>query len=372
VPPARAACRRPRRLAPALALLALLAPGCVSGPPRDPRAVRAPDLVPVAGVDPSLRIELRYATANNFAGRAVYPATAEAYLQRPAAAALARAAARVRPEGFGLLVYDAYRPWRVTNYFWEITPPEQRNFVADPKAGSRHNRGCAVDLTLYDLATGAAVAMPSAYDEFSARAHPAYAGGTDAERRHRDLLRAAMAAEGFTVNDDEWWHFDFRGWEEWPVLDVGFEELAGRRGRRRSPEHRTGEGSGRLVRVSGARSPGAPRSPPVPCSRPRARRLRLGWSPTSATGCLRRSRRSSSTARRRRSSATSRPSSTTTASTVASSGGRTVPSRARSCCAISVRERAVRCRSPTRGRSRSPGTASSSWPTTGPTASSWA
>ncbi|KAB2964485.1 MAG: M15 family metallopeptidase, partial [Thermoanaerobaculia bacterium] len=138
------------------------------------------------------------------------------FLQRPAGDA----------GGLGLLVYDAYRPWRVTKRFWDRTPRAQRAFVAHPRQGSRHNRGCAVDLTLVDLATGRSLPMPSEYDEFSARAHPSYAGGTAEERAHRDLLRAALEAEGFTVYENEWWHFDFAGWERYPVLDLPFEALA--------------------------------------------------------------------------------------------------------------------------------------------------
>ena len=109
--------------------------------------------------------------------------------------------------------------------FWEATPPSQRIFVANPARGSKHNRGCAVDLTVVELASGRALEMPSAYDDFSERAHPGYAGGTAEERANRDTLRAAMEAEGFTVYENEWWHFDFEGWERYPVLDLPFEGL---------------------------------------------------------------------------------------------------------------------------------------------------
>ena len=205
---------------PALVALALFA-ACASGPPRDPHATRTSDLVELSGVDPTIRIELRYATPNNFTGRAVYPPEARAQLQRPAAEALARVSAALRPKGYGLLVFDGYRPWSVTKLFWDITPPEKRAFVADPKQGSRHNRGCAVDLTLYELASGKEVEMPSPWDDFTEKASPEYQGGTAEQRAHRDLLRAAMEAEGFTVYENEWWHFDYKGWEEWPVMDVG-------------------------------------------------------------------------------------------------------------------------------------------------------
>jgi D-alanyl-D-alanine dipeptidase len=206
------------RIAVALATVALAA--CASGPPRESGDLLAPDLVAVTSVDPTIRLDVRYATADNFVGRPVYPPHPRVLLQRPAAAALGRASATLREQGFGLIVFDAYRPWSVTRLFWKVTPPAQRDYVADPRKGSRHNRGCAVDLTLYELASGEPVPMPSAYDDFSERAHPDFAGGTAEQRRHRDLLRAAMEAEGFTVYSHEWWHFDYQGWERYPILDL--------------------------------------------------------------------------------------------------------------------------------------------------------
>ena len=108
---------------------------------------------------------------------------------------------------------------------FEATPVELRHFVADPSQGSRHNRGCAVDLTLYDRRTGQAVSMPSVYDEMSDRAYPSYAGGTLEARERRDLLRKAMEREGFTVYEAEWWHFDFKGWQQYPIVNLDFEKL---------------------------------------------------------------------------------------------------------------------------------------------------
>jgi len=187
-------------------------------PPVQRADLRAPDLVPLGTLSPTLKFEIRYATADNFLGEPVYERAAP-MLQRPAAAALLAVHERLRELGYGLLVYDAYRPWSVTKVFWEATPPELRQFVADPAQGSRHNRGCAVDLTLYDLATGAAVDMPSGYDEFTARAYPDWPGGTALQRFHRELLRSEMEAAGFTVYEHEWWHFDYRDWQLYPVLD---------------------------------------------------------------------------------------------------------------------------------------------------------
>ena len=193
-------------------------------PPVEEGDFREPELVDLLTVMPDLRLEIRYATDNNFLGTAVYR-QGRAFLQRPAAEALKRAQARVKQQGYGLLVHDAYRPWYVTKMFWDATPEEHKIFVADPSEGSRHNRGGAVDLTLYDLATGRPVEMPGGYDEFSERSHSDYAGGTESQRQRRDLLRHAMEAEGFTVYPEEWWHFDYREWELYPILNLTFEEI---------------------------------------------------------------------------------------------------------------------------------------------------
>ena len=123
------------------------------------------------------------------------------------------------------MVFDGYRPWSITKIFWDQTPPDKRQFVADPAKGSRHNRGCAVDLSLFYLKTGKEVEMPSAYDEFTERAYPTYQGGEPEQRRLRELLRAAMEAQGFTVNRYEWWHFDFKGWRQYPILNISFNKL---------------------------------------------------------------------------------------------------------------------------------------------------
>jgi CubicO group peptidase (beta-lactamase class C family)/D-alanyl-D-alanine dipeptidase len=192
-------------------------------PPAEPGA-REAELVDLVALDETIRLDIRYATTNNFMG-AVFYDTPRAFLQRPAAKALVRAHQWLAPLGYGLLIHDAYRPWYVTKMFWDATPEAQRDFVADPSRGSRHNRGCAVDLTLYALATGQPVRMPGGYDELSQRSYPDYPGGTSAERWQRDLLRRAMEAEGFTVNDVEWWHFDFREWAAYPVLNLTFDAI---------------------------------------------------------------------------------------------------------------------------------------------------
>jgi D-alanyl-D-alanine dipeptidase len=132
----------------------------------------------------------------------------------------------LKPLGYGLLVHDAYRPWYVTKVFWDATPDDKKIFVADPAKGSRHNRGCAVDITLYDLKTKKPIDMVSTYDETTDRAYPNYPGGTSLQRWHRDLLRAAMEAEGFTVYEAEWWHFDYKDWQHYPILNIRFSDIA--------------------------------------------------------------------------------------------------------------------------------------------------
>ena len=159
-------------------------------PPAEAGDLRAPDLVDLAALDPTIKLDIRYATANNFLGTPLYT-SARAFLQRPAAEALLQAHQAFEPEGYGLLIHDAYRPWHVTKLFWDATPESGHAFVADPAQGSKHNRGAAVDLTLYDRKTGQAVAMVGGYDEFSPRSNPDYPGGTSLQ-----ALAARPAAAG--------------------------------------------------------------------------------------------------------------------------------------------------------------------------------
>ena len=181
-------------------------------------------LVELVKMDPTIKLDIRYATANNFIGQPVYK-EARAFLQAPAAAALANVSRKAKQHGFGLLVFDGYRPLQVTQLFWDLTPPDKRKFVANPKNGSRHNRGCAVDLSFYDLKTGKEVEMPSGYDEMNEKAYPNYTGGTKEQRERRDLLISLMHAEGFIVNSVEWWHYDYKDWMKYPLLDVPFSDI---------------------------------------------------------------------------------------------------------------------------------------------------
>jgi D-alanyl-D-alanine dipeptidase len=192
--------------------------------PKEKGDFRKPDLVELVKLDSTIKLDVRYATTENFLGRPVYK-EARAFLQRPAAEALMRANRKLREKGYGLLVFDGYRPWSVTKLFWDSTPQDKKRFVADPSQGSRHNRGCAVDLTLYDLRSGREVNMPSGYDEFTDRAYPNYSGGTEEQRRMREMLREAMESEGFTIYEFEWWHFDYKDWKQYAILDISFDQI---------------------------------------------------------------------------------------------------------------------------------------------------
>ncbi len=194
-------------------------------PPAEHGDFRKPDLVELIKLDPTIKLDIHYATSNNFLGTPLYE-EARAFLQRPAAEALVRANRELHKQGYGLLIFDGYRPWYVTKMFWDATPPADHNYVANPAEGSKHNRGCAVDLTIYDLKSGEPVAMPSGYDEMSERAHADYTGGTEQERANRAILRRAMEAEGFTVYPDEWWHFDYKDWQKYRIGNVPFAQIS--------------------------------------------------------------------------------------------------------------------------------------------------
>ena len=215
------------RITPLHPVEELRAAALKDAPPHEDGPFRKPDLVELVTLDPSIKLDIRYATSNNFMGTPMYT-QARAFLQRPAAEALLRALPQLKEQGYGVIIHDGYRPWYVTKIFWDATPNPQKIFVADPQKGSRHNRGCAVDLSLYDLKTGEEVAMPSGYDEMTERAYAHYPGGTDEERARRDLLRHAMVQQGFEVNPTEWWHFDYRDWRQYPIGTQTFEQLESR------------------------------------------------------------------------------------------------------------------------------------------------
>jgi D-alanyl-D-alanine dipeptidase len=193
-------------------------------PPAEAAPKRTFDLVDLTTIDPGIKLDVRYASSNNFIGFPLYERPA-AYLQRPAAEALGRVERALAAKGYGLLIHDAYRPWFVTKMFWDATPEPDHMFVADPAQGSRHNRGCAVDLTLYELKTGRAVEMTGRYDEMSPRSYAGYVGGTSRQRWLRALLRGEMEAQGFVVYPEEWWHFDYKDWSDYAIGNATFAEL---------------------------------------------------------------------------------------------------------------------------------------------------
>lgn len=182
------------------------------------------ELVDVQASIPDLILDLRYARPENLFGRAVYPPSARCYLRRDAAERLARAADRLRKEdGTRLVAFDCYRPHAVQKQMWELFP--KKGYVADPKGGSVHNRGGAIDLSLADR-DGRPLPMPSEFDEFTRRSWHSYTGGSAVERKNRDRLEAAMIAEGFAPIRMEWWHYEAPGARGWKLLDDSFDELA--------------------------------------------------------------------------------------------------------------------------------------------------
>ena len=212
------------RIDPVRPVAELRAEALAASPPDEPGPFRDSELVEVTGLEPGIRLDVRYATTNNFMSSVFYD-EARVFLQRPAAEGVARAHRALAEHGYGLLLHDGYRPWYVTKMFFDATPESQKIFVADPANGSRHNRGSAIDLNLYDLATGQPAGMVGTYDEFSPRSFPNYPGGTSRQRWQRELLRRAMEAEGFTVYEAEWWHFDHDDWREYAIQNATFGEL---------------------------------------------------------------------------------------------------------------------------------------------------
>jgi len=195
-----------------------------ASPPREEGEFRSPEFAELIKIDDTIKLDIRYAGTNNFMGAPFY-SQARAFMQKPAAEAVVRVQTTLREAGYGLLIHDAYRPWYVTKMFYDGTPDSMKDFVADPSRGSRHNRGCAVDLTLYSLKSGHPIQMVSGYDEFTPRAFPDYPGGTASQRWHREFLRRAMEAEGFNVYEYEWWHFDFRLWRKYGINNLLFENI---------------------------------------------------------------------------------------------------------------------------------------------------
>jgi len=212
------------RIKPVRPVKELIKEALKAKPPKEQGDFLPIDLVELTRLDATIKLDVRYATTNNFLGEVFYDEP-RSFLQRPAAEALVRVHRKLKERGYGLLVHDGYRPWYVTKVFWDATPEDRKIFVANPAQGSRHNRGCAVDLTLYDLNTGEVIEMPGTYDETTDRSYPNYPGGTSLQRWHRELLRDAMEAEGFTVYEAEWWHFDYKDWKRYPIGNIRFDQI---------------------------------------------------------------------------------------------------------------------------------------------------
>ena len=180
------------------------------------------ELVELVGVIPGLQLDIRYATTNNFTGEVIYK-IAKAYARKPVAEALKRVQSDLKDQGLELKIHDGYRPYAATVKFYEVYG--DTTFVASPYQGSRHNRGCAIDLTLINSKTKKELNMPTPYDSFQEEAFPNYPLKDEEAIKNRTLLITAMEKRGFKVYDSEWWHFDFMGWENFDVLDIDFEEL---------------------------------------------------------------------------------------------------------------------------------------------------
>ena len=171
---------------------------------------------------PGIILDIRYATTNNFTGEKIYN-LARAYARKPVAEALKKAQEEFSKHGVGIKIYDAYRPYSATVKFYEVY--HDTTYVASPYKGSRHNRGCAIDMTLVDLKTGEELKMPTEYDSFKKEAWPSTPAKDPLIKRNRDLIISVMERHGFKVNASEWWHFDFVGWQKFDVMDIDFEDL---------------------------------------------------------------------------------------------------------------------------------------------------
>lgn len=181
----------------------------------------APDLVELNRIIPDIVLDIRYATTNNFVGEVLYP-SARCFLAREPALALKKVQADLKKQGYRLKVFDGYRPLSVQKRMWEILPDNR--YVADPATGSNHNRAYSVDVTLLNL-DGSDVLMPSEFDDFSERAHMDYMDCPAEAIRHRKILHETMQRHGFSGIDSEWWHFNYKGYKDKPVLDISLDQL---------------------------------------------------------------------------------------------------------------------------------------------------
>ena len=180
------------------------------------------ELINLETLVPGLVLDIRYATTNNFTGEKIYN-LARAYARKPVAEQLKAIQAELNKKGLGIKIFDGYRPYKATVRFYEVY--HDTTYVASPYRGSRHNRGCALDLTVINLKTGEELKMPTGYDSFQKEAWPRTPVADPVIRANRTMLIDVMERHGFKVNGSEWWHFDFIGWRNYEVLDIDFEEL---------------------------------------------------------------------------------------------------------------------------------------------------
>ena len=180
-------------------------------------------LVDLKKLDDEFQLDIRYASTNNFM-RSKFYKNERAFFNMSAADRLIEAKNDLKELGYGIIIYDAYRSWFVTKMFWEGTPENLKHFVANPENGSSHNKGCAIDIGLYDIETGESIVMISGYDEFTERAYPNYMGGSKKQRDIRDMLIQVMERNDFNVYEYEWWHFNYNGCDS-GIMNYSFEEL---------------------------------------------------------------------------------------------------------------------------------------------------
>ena len=172
-------------------------------------------LIDIQSIAPDIKMDMRYATPNNFLKQAVY-SKARCLLRDPVARSIQRAQDALKTQGYGLKLYDCYRPLSVQKAMWKIFPDGR--YVANPATGSRHNRGAAVDVTLVD-SQGRDLEMPSEFDEFTDRAYRNSPAMTDTARKHVQILTTALEAQGLTTIDSEWWHYDGPNWRHYGILN---------------------------------------------------------------------------------------------------------------------------------------------------------
>ncbi|EKD27566.1 MAG: hypothetical protein ACD_79C00672G0003 [uncultured bacterium] len=183
------------------------------------------ELINLSDLDSDFKIDLRYATENNFTKMILYK-NAVPLIQKPAGLALLKVNKELKKKGFVLIIYDAYRPLYVTKQLWDIVKDtNMRFFLANPAKGSVHNRGCSVDVSLFDLKNNCVVTMPSGYDDMTYRSKTSYKSKTSRENEMRDLLINEMLKQGFLSCSLEWWHFDYKDWERYPILNLDFSEI---------------------------------------------------------------------------------------------------------------------------------------------------